>query len=115
MVAINEDRKRTAVPKFNPESPDEIRRYEAAIFRREMKKSWKKNLIMSAYRKTNLHKDLFGSKAIIEHSVTRHRKNLFHLEQTISDPLSIYLSIYQRMKTEDIGVICPACGNGNDW
>ena len=38
MVAMDADRKSTAVPKFNPVTPDEIRRYEAAILRREMRK-----------------------------------------------------------------------------
>ena len=38
MVAMDEDRKPVAVPKFDPTTPDEIRRHHAAILRREMRK-----------------------------------------------------------------------------
>ena len=38
MVAMDENRKPTQVPKFEPTTPDEIRRYKSAELRREMRK-----------------------------------------------------------------------------
>jgi len=39
MVAMDEDRKPTIVPKFIPTTPDEIRRNKGAILRKEMRKN----------------------------------------------------------------------------
>jgi len=38
MVAMDENRKPIAVPKFIPTTPDEIRRNKSAILRKEMRK-----------------------------------------------------------------------------
>ena len=38
MVAMDENRKPTQVPKFEPSTPDEIRRYKSAELRKEMRK-----------------------------------------------------------------------------
>ena len=38
MVAMDENRKPIAVPKFFPSTPDEDRRYKGAVLRREMRK-----------------------------------------------------------------------------
>lgn len=38
MVAMDEDRKPVAVPKFNPVTSDEMRRHQAAMLRKEMRK-----------------------------------------------------------------------------
>jgi len=38
MVAMDENRKPIAVPKFSPSTPDEERRYQGAVLRREMRK-----------------------------------------------------------------------------
>jgi acyl-CoA hydrolase len=40
MVAMDENRKPIAVPKFAPVTPDEKRRYEGALLRREMRKEF---------------------------------------------------------------------------
>ena len=38
MVAMDENRKPIAVPKFSPSTPDEERRYKGAVLRKEMRK-----------------------------------------------------------------------------
>ena len=38
MVAMDENRRPIAVPKFSPSTPDEERRYKGAVLRREMRK-----------------------------------------------------------------------------
>ena len=38
MVAMDENRKPIAVPKFSPSTPDEERRFKGAVLRREMRK-----------------------------------------------------------------------------
>jgi acyl-CoA hydrolase len=44
MIAVDEERRPTAVPPLKPETPDEIRRYHAAEVRRGLRREFEERL-----------------------------------------------------------------------
>lgn len=50
MVAVGEDGKPTSVPPLNPQTPEEIRRHQAALVRRELRKEFETRMRQPAAR-----------------------------------------------------------------